>query len=90
MEHFLDEMNDYQQELKGDSYLQSADWNVVSEMVGRKAFQDLINQAKDTLKNLQNEKKKNSFTRIREIFVQTALKKNKLTKDESSNSLAIE
>ena len=90
MEHFLEEMNEYQQELKGDSYLQSADWNVVSEMVGRTAFQDLINKAKDTLLTLQNEKKKNSFMRIREIFRATALNKDKLKKDESSNSLAIE
>ncbi len=59
-------------------------------MIGRTVFEDLINKDKDTLETLQNEKQRNSFARIREIFRETALKRDKLKKDESSNSVAIE
>lgn len=89
MEHFLDEMDTYQMELKEDSYLQAADWKVVSDMTGRTSFLDLIQAAKNTLANLENEKKDNTLTKIRDIFKQTAIKKNILSK-ESSNDVYIE
>ena len=33
MEYFLADANEYQQQLKGDSYLQAADWDKVEEMI---------------------------------------------------------
>ena len=87
MEYFLEESNEYQKELKADSYLQNADWDEVSEMVGRKAFVDLIKQAKDTLVTLENEKKENNLTKIRRIFREAAMKREKLNTGESSSSL---
>lgn len=84
MEHLSKEANTFQNELKSDPYLQAADWNVVSELVGHRAFEDLITHAKETLDQLENENRRNStLLRIKELF-----KKNR--KINNSGELDIE
>ena len=77
MEHFLEETDEYQKELQSDTYLQAADWGAVTEMVGRQQFQEIINQAKERLNNLEDEKKRTSMMRLKEIFKAKAPKEKK-------------